>query len=86
MAKFSTYVNPLEKINDYVSHLTGISNYQTDAAPLIAEVMSDFLDFVGDDTLVGHNILSFDCDVLADNGYPVGLIRLHMLEFFSCVV
>ena len=60
VAKFSTYVNPLEKINDYVSHLTGISNYQTDAAPLIDEVMPDFLDFVGDDTLVGHNILSFD--------------------------
>lgn len=79
VAKFSTYVNPLEKINDYVSHLTGISNYQTDAAPLIDEVMPDFLDFVGDDTLVGHNILSFDCNVLADNGYPVANPKLDTL-------
>ncbi|MCD5597457.1 DNA polymerase III subunit epsilon, partial [Lactobacillus delbrueckii subsp. lactis] len=79
VAKFSTYVNPLEKINDYVSHLTGISNYQTDAAPLIDEVMPDFLDFVGDDTLVGHNILSFYCNVLADNGYPVANPKLDTL-------
>ena len=80
VAKFSTYVNPsLEKINDYVSHLTGISNYQTDAIPLIDEVMPDFLDFVGDDTLVGHNILSFDCNVLADNGYPVANPKLDTL-------
>lgn len=79
VAKFSTYVNPLEKIQDQVTWLTGISNLQTNAAPKIDEVMPDFLDFIGSDTLVGHNILKFDCNILAHNGYPVANPKLDTL-------
>ena len=43
VAKFSTYVNPLEKINEYVSHLTGISNYQTDAAIITGSISTPTL-------------------------------------------
>lgn len=69
--EFSTFVNPMEKILKQVTWKTGITNIQTDLAPEIDEVMPKFLKFIGNDTLVGHNIIGFDSKILKDNGYKI---------------
>ena len=44
----------------YISEFTGITNADLHHARTEKEVMVDFLKFIGDDILVGHNMLSFD--------------------------
>lgn len=51
-------------ISDFISDLTGITNEMLETAPNIKEVLPSFKDFVGDDILVGHNIVSFDGNFL----------------------
>lgn len=52
-------------IDPYITELTGISQEMVDAAPNIANVLPRFLDFVGNDILVGHNI-NFDINFIYD--------------------
>ncbi len=51
-------------ISDFISDLTGITNEMLETAPSIKEVLPSFKDFVGNDILVGHNIVSFDGNFL----------------------
>lgn len=57
---FSTLVNPQRQISDVITSLTGISQDDLDAAPTWETVMADFVTFLEDLPLVGHNICSFD--------------------------
>lgn len=54
---FSTFVNPGKGLPERITELTGI--YDTDVinAPYIEEVLDLFIDFVGDDILLGHNLI-----------------------------
>lgn len=54
---FSTFVNPGKSLPERIIELTGI--YDTDVinAPYIEEVLDLFIDFAGDDILLGHNLL-----------------------------
>lgn len=54
---FSTYINPGRKLSERVSKLTGILDEQLETAPFIEAVLPEFLQFVGDDCLVGHNLM-----------------------------
>lgn len=54
---FSTYINPGRKISERVSTLTGILDKQLETAPFIEEILPEFLQFVGNDCLVGHNLM-----------------------------
>ena len=54
-------------ISNSISDLTGITNEDLHHARSEKEVMVDFLEFIGDDILVGHNILSFDSTFLYDS-------------------
>lgn len=57
--RFMEFIRPLSPISAAITDLTGITNEMVaDARPRKA-VISDFLDFCGDDVLIGHNI-SFD--------------------------
>ncbi len=49
----------------YITDLTGISQEMVDSAPSIADVLPCFLNFIGNDILVGHNI-NFDINFIYD--------------------
>lgn len=63
---FQTLVNPRMPIPTEVSSITGITNDMVADAPHIEEVLDSFIDFIGDDILVGHNITTFDTNLLYD--------------------
>ncbi|MBD5543468.1 MAG: DNA polymerase III subunit epsilon [Lachnospiraceae bacterium] len=57
---FSTLVNPGRSIPYYATEVNGITDEMVADAPDIREALEDFLKFIGEDVLVGHNIQSFD--------------------------
>ncbi len=58
--EFSTLVNPGMSIPYYASQVNGITDDMVADSPGFEEALGQFLDFVGDAVLVGHNINSFD--------------------------
>lgn len=54
---FSTFVNPAKSLPVRIVDLTGIHDADVVNAPYIDEILDAFLAFVGDDVLLGHNIL-----------------------------
>ena len=58
--EFSTLVNPGRPIPYYASRVNGITDDMVKDAPEIQPVLSEFLEFVGNLPLVGHNIHTFD--------------------------
>jgi DNA polymerase-3 subunit epsilon len=49
-----------EYIPYFITNLTGINQEMVDGAPVESVVLDELMDFIGDDTLVGHNIVRFD--------------------------
>ena len=64
---YGTLVNPDREISAFIQDLTGISNEMLGDAPVIAQVKEEFLSFVGDLPIVGHNV-SFDMSCLHHEG------------------
>lgn len=62
---FSQLVKPSKEIPYKVSDITGITNDMLRDAPSINRVLPHFLEFIGNDVLVGHNIIDFDSQFLA---------------------
>lgn len=62
---FSTLVKPLNEIDEFITELTGITNEDVSDAPKIKDVLQDFLDFIGQDIIVGHNV-HFDINFIYD--------------------
>ena len=58
--EFSELVNPEMPISDSASQVNGITNDMVAECPVFEVVLAQFLDFVGDSVLVGHNIHTFD--------------------------
>ena len=59
VGEYQTLINPETPIPEFISNLTNITDAMVKDAPKFAEVISDFMDFVGDSVLVAHNA-SFD--------------------------
>lgn len=55
VGEFQTLVNPETQIPPFIAQLTGITDAMVRNAPKFAEVIPDFLDFIGDAVLVAHN-------------------------------
>ena len=64
--KFSTLVKPTKRINSFITSLTGISNEMVDNAASIHSVLPDFIKFLSNDILLGHNV-SFDLRFIKHN-------------------
>lgn len=62
--EFTELVNPECDIPYYASQVNGITDDMVEDARTFDEVLPDFLSFVGDSILVGHNIHSFDMKFL----------------------
>lgn len=60
VGEFSELVNPLRPIPMAASSVNNITDSMVAGAPTLDKVLPRFIDFVGDDILVGHNILAFD--------------------------
>lgn len=62
---FSSLIRPAATVDNFITQLTGITNDELAAAPDIQEVLPQFLDFVGNDVVVGHNA-HFDVNFIYD--------------------
>ena len=54
--KFVSLINPELEISPLITDITGISNKMVRSAPTEEVIIDDFLDFLGDDPLIAHNI------------------------------
>lgn len=63
---FEELVKPRRRITNDITTLTGISNADVENARKIGAVLKDFLDFVGNDILIGHNIKTFDFKIISE--------------------
>ncbi len=64
--EFSMLVNPGEAISPFIVNLTGITDEMVKDAEHIETVLPKFLEFAGDDVLLGHNLI-FDFSFLKQN-------------------
>lgn len=71
--KFSTLVRPRKSIPYLIQEITGIDNLTVLDAPKIKEALPKFLDFIGDDILLGHNIVSFDSKFICREAAELGI-------------
>lgn len=62
---YTTLVRPLSRIGGFITKLTGISDEMVENAPLIEEILEEYLNFIGDDVVVGHNV-NFDINFIYD--------------------
>lgn len=69
--RFVTFVKPSDGIPDFVTHLTGITDDMVADAPPISDVISEFVSFVGENPIVGHNV-NFDINFLNFSLLSVG--------------
>lgn len=62
-------------LDEFITDLTGISDDMLSSAPSTVAVLSDFRSFIGDATLIGHNV-NFDINFLYDASEKHGLAPL----------
>ncbi len=60
VGEFSSLVNPMRSIPYGATRVNGITDEMVADKPVFEKVLGDFLDFIEDDILVGHNIHDFD--------------------------
>lgn len=70
---FTTLVNPDtgEPLPPIITKITGIRDSDLIYEPTIGEIFQEFIAFLGDDAVVGHNIKSFDIKFLQQSGFDI---------------
>ena len=72
VSKFNSLIKPKNKIDEYITRLTGITNEMVKDAPTIEEILPDFMNYINNSILIGHNV-NFDINFIYDNLYRNGL-------------
>lgn len=69
---FSSLVNKESciHINSFISDLTGITQDMIDSAPDIKDMLPKFIEFIGTDIIVGHNV-NFDINFIYDESVRI---------------
>lgn len=67
---YSSLIKPQNEISPFITNLTNITNEMVQAAPSIDTEITNFLNFVGDDIIIGHNV-SFDINFINTNSLKV---------------
>ena len=62
--EYSSLIDPGFELDEFIVSLTGITNDDLSSAPDILQALPSFLDFLGDDPIVGHNV-----------GFDLGFLR-----------
>ena len=70
--RFMEFIHPISPISPMITGLTGITNKMVADARSRSQVVSDFLDFCGEDILVGHNVI-FDYSFVKCSAVQDGL-------------
>lgn len=70
--RFSTLLNPHEKIPYHITQLTNINDDMVKDAPDLEPKLREFIDFIGDDVLVAHNA-RFDIGFIQANCKALGM-------------
>ena len=70
--QFSELIYPGVKLPWRITELTGITDEMLKGKPTIAEVLPRFIEFAGDDLLLGHNV-RFDYSFLKQNAMNLNL-------------
>lgn len=70
--RFSTFVNPKEPISFEIEQLTSINDEMVIGAPVIEDVLPEFLRFCEGCTLIAHNA-SFDAGFIEENCRRMGI-------------
>lgn len=70
--EMNTLVRPRHSIPSLVEEITGITNIMVAHAPKPEDTVLAFLDFIGNDILLGHNIAAFDCKFIANEAANIG--------------
>lgn len=70
---FLTLVNPMCEISSQITKLTGISSDMLIDALVIEDVFPQYIQFIGDSLVVGHNINAFDSNFLYDTAEKLGM-------------
>lgn len=63
VGEFQTLIQPNRKLNEFVVQLTGITDEMLENAPEEEEAFAKFLDFAGEEVLLGHHLI-FDYSFL----------------------
>ncbi|MWC26528.1 PolC-type DNA polymerase III [Paenibacillus sp. MMS18-CY102] len=72
IGRFSTFINPHEKIPYHIQQLTNITDEMVADAPELEPKLREFISFIGDCVLVAHNA-RFDIGFLQANCKAIGL-------------
>lgn len=71
---FSSLIKPTQPIHEFITQLTGISYDTVKDAPPVDKVLTDFLQFLDNDVVVGYNV-NFDVNFLYDSMlYNLGVL------------
>lgn len=88
IARYQSFVNPHRELSDFIKGLTKITDEDLVNARNIDEVLTEFLEFVGDSTMVAHNA-SFDMKFILENSKKIGkefknpyIDTLHLARYF----
>jgi DNA polymerase-3 subunit epsilon len=74
--RFQTLVNCDVRMPRHIAKFTGITQEMIDAAPHVAQVFPNLLDFIGTDPVIAHNaafdaaFMAHECDRLGLRRYP----------------
>lgn len=75
--EYSTLIKPKKQLPYEITELTGITDEMLENAPSINEKLPEYLDFIGDDIILGHNVSSFDRHVISRYCSKLGLPLLN---------
>lgn len=70
--RFSELIHPGVEIPPYITELTGITQEMIEGKDSISSVLPKFIEFAGDDFLLGHNIM-FDYGFLKQNAVNLNI-------------
>ncbi|GEO63673.1 PolC-type DNA polymerase III [Companilactobacillus nantensis] len=75
--RFDKFINPGHPLSDVTTNLTSITDDMVKDAPDETVIIGEFMDFIGDDILVGHNV-TFDMGFMNAALTRMGRERLSM--------
>lgn len=71
--EFNSFVGFEGIVPEYITELTGITTEMLAGAPPVNEAVKRFLDFLGDNTIVGFNV-----------GFDINFLRKALLDYYNC--
>lgn len=82
---YSSLIKPNQLISKFITQLTKISNHDVLNAPKIEDVKDEFIDFLENFPIIGHNV-SFDVGFLESNGIPITQPLIDTYQLAACIL